>query len=124
MGNGIAIITFNQETSQFAIAKEWKFPKQDLNYSYYNQKDNFVYLSAENPKTTLFDIFVYDMEVIQDKLFIANMQGTVTIYSLPVITKIGAMLHKNTVNSIVSSEYVTKTNIKIPQMFVLESKYN
>lgn len=64
------------------------------------------------------------MEIIQDKLFIANMQGTVTIYSLPVINKIGAMLHKNTVNSIVPSEYITKTNIKIPQMFVLESKYN
>ena len=64
------------------------------------------------------------MEIIQDKLFIANMQGTVTIYSLPVINKIGAMLHKNTVNSIVPSEYITKTNIKIPQVFVLESKYN
>jgi hypothetical protein len=37
---------------------------------------------------------------------------------------VGLMLHKNPVNSIVSSEYVTKTNIVIPQMFVLESKYH
>jgi hypothetical protein len=47
------------------------------------------------------------------------MHGTVTIYSLPVINKMGLMLHKNPVNSIVPTEYVTKTNIKIPQMFVL-----
>lgn len=63
------------------------------------------------------------IEVIQEKLFVANMQGNVTIFSLPTLTKMGLMLHKNPVNSIVSAEYVTKTNIKIPQMFVLESKY-
>jgi WD40 repeat protein len=61
MGNKIAILTFNQKNSQFGIAKEWSFPKPELNYSYYSQKENFIYLSAENPKTTLFDIFVYDM---------------------------------------------------------------
>ena len=47
-----------------------------------------------------------------------------TIYNASTVAKSGLMLHKNTVNSIVSGEYVTKTNIKIPQMFVLESKYN
>jgi hypothetical protein len=78
-----------------------------------------THITKENPRNN-----IYLMEIIQDKLFIANMQGTVTIYSLPVINKIGAMLHKNTVNSIVPSEYITKTNIKIPQVFVLESKYN
>jgi hypothetical protein len=62
--------------------------------------------------------------VIQEKLFVVTLQGTVTIYGLPAINKLGVMLHKNPVNSIVSSEYVTKTNIVIPQMFVLESKYH
>jgi hypothetical protein len=64
------------------------------------------------------------IEVIEQKLFVSTLQGTVTIYNLPDIKKIGVMLHKNNVNSIVPSEYITKTNIKIPQMFVLESKYN
>lgn len=62
---------------------------------------------------------IYAIEIIQQKLFVSTLQGTVTIYDLPTIKKIGVMLHKNNVNSIVSAEYVTKTNIVIPQMYIL-----
>lgn len=62
---------------------------------------------------------IYTIEIIHQKLFISTLQGTVTIYDLPNIKKIGVILHKNNVNSIVSAEYVTKTNIVIPQMYIL-----
>ena len=38
MGNAITIIQFNQETSDFADLQTWKFPKPELNYSFYSQK--------------------------------------------------------------------------------------
>jgi len=41
------------------------------------------------------------IEIIEQKLFISTIQGTVTVYSLPEIKKIGLLLHKNSVNSIV-----------------------
>lgn len=75
--------------------------------------------TKDNPRNN-----IYTIEIIHQKLFVSTLQGTVTIYDLPTIKKIGVMLHKNNVNSIVPAEYVTKTNIVIPQMFVLESKYN
>ena len=46
---------------------------------------------------------IYLIEVIEQKLFVSTIQGTVTIYNLPDIKKIGVMLHKNKVNSIVPS---------------------
>ena len=38
MGNGIAILMFNNETSTFNSLSTWKFPKPELKYSYYGQK--------------------------------------------------------------------------------------
>ena len=39
----------------------WKFPKPELNYYYYTQKQNFIYFATENPKTSLHEIFIYDI---------------------------------------------------------------
>ena len=32
-----------------------------MNYYFYSQKENFIYFAAENPKSTLHEIYVYDM---------------------------------------------------------------
>jgi hypothetical protein len=90
-----------------------------VNLNDFKVSDVVSHSTKDNPRNN-----IYLIEVIQEKLFVVTLQGTVTIYSLPAINKVGLMLHKNPVNSIVSSEYVTKTNIVIPQMFVLESKYH
>jgi len=46
MGKSVSFLTFNQETGEYANLQSWPFPKPELNYSYYSQKDNFIYFAA------------------------------------------------------------------------------
>ena len=61
--------------------------------------------------------------MVDDKLFVANTYGTITIYSLPKPEKVGLIMCKNRIGNILSASYLTQTQIKRNLVFVLENKF-
>lgn len=46
MGSAVTIMSYNYETDGFDFIGEWKFPNPDINYTFYDQNENFIYIST------------------------------------------------------------------------------
>lgn len=49
------------ENSNFLPLGSWSLPNKTIKYDWYTQKNNFVYFSWENPKTSFSDLGIYDV---------------------------------------------------------------
>ncbi|MCB0369854.1 MAG: hypothetical protein KDD45_10560 [Bdellovibrionales bacterium] len=74
----ITFFQFNCQTQELKDVFNWQLPDPNLKYTFYNQKDQYIYFSRENSEMHYQDIGFYDLQNL--KLFIVPNahQGVVT----------------------------------------------